>query len=132
MSALILYLPPQPGAAQAEFDYALTTDGSSVDSHGSAPAALLPAPARAGAEVVAVVPVAMISWHRVDLPKGTTASSPRLRAVLEGLLEDQLLDEPEALHFALQAQVRPGVPLWVAACDRAWLRSAVQALEALR
>ena len=130
MSALILYLPPQPGAAQAEFDYALTTDGSSVDSHGSAQAALLPAPARAGAEVVAVVPVAMISWHQVELPKGTTASSPRLRAVLEGLLEDQLLDEPEALHFALQPQVRPGAPLWVAACDRAWLRSAVQALEA--
>jgi len=130
MSALIVYLPPQPASPQAEFEYALTLDGGTVDSHGCAPAALLPAPARAGAEVVAVVPAAMISWHQVELPKGTSPSSPRLRAVLEGLLEDQLLDDPDALHFALQPQVRPGAPLWVAACDRDWLRAGVQALEA--
>jgi general secretion pathway protein L len=72
----------------------------------------------------------MISWHRVELPKGTTPASPRLRAVLEGLLEDQLLDEPESLHLALQPQIRGTEPIWVAACDRAWLRGAVQALEA--
>jgi general secretion pathway protein L len=130
MSALIILLPPQPASTQAEFGYALTIDGTLVESHGSAPAALLPAPARAGAEVVAVVPAAMLSWQRVELPKGTSASSPRLRAVLEGLLEDRLLDEPESLHFALQPQVRPGMPLWVAVCDRAWLRSALQTLEA--
>ena len=129
MSALLVLLPSQPAAAQAEFGHALTTDGATVDSHGSAQAALLPTPARAGAEVVAVVPADKVSWHRVELPKGTTAASPRLRAVLEGLLEDQLLDEPETLHFALQPQVRPGVPLWVAACDWAWLRSALQVLD---
>ena len=49
--------------------------------------------------------------------------------MLEGLLEDQLLDEPEALHFALQPQARGGGPLWVATCDRAWLRAALQVLE---
>jgi general secretion pathway protein L len=114
----------------AEFDYALSRDGSTVTNHGSAQAALLPAPARTGFEVVAVVPAALLSWHRVELPKGTTARSPRLRAVLEGLLEDQLLDEPEMLHFALQPDTRAGGPLWVATCDRAWLRSAVQVLEA--
>jgi len=130
MSALVVHLPPHPASAQAEFEYALTLDGTALESHGSAPAALLPAPARAGAEVVAVVPAAMMSWHRVDLPKGTSASSPRLRAVLEGLLEDQLLDEPDALHFALQPQVRAAAPVWVAACNRAWLREAVQTLEA--
>ena len=130
MSALVVHLPPHPASAQAEFEYALTLDGTALESHGSAPAALLPAPARAGAEVVAVVPAGMMSWHRVELPKGTSASSPRLRAVLEGLLEDQLLDEPEALHFALQPHVRAGAPAWVAACDRAWLREAVQVLEA--
>lgn len=130
MSALIVHLPVQPVSASTEFEYALTLDGSTVQSHGSAQAALLPAPARAGAEVVAVVPAAMISWHRVELPKGTTPGSPRLRAVLDGLLEDQLLDEPESLHLALQPQARGNAPLWVAACDRAWLRSAVQALEA--
>jgi general secretion pathway protein L len=129
MSALIVHLPAQPVSASTEFEYALTADGNTVQSHGSAQAALLPVPARAGAEVVAVVPAAMISWHRVELPKGTTPASPRLRAVLEGLLEDQLLDEPESLHLALQPQIRGAPQLWVAACDRAWLRSAVQALE---
>ena len=129
MSALIVLLASQPAAAQAEFSYALTTDGASVESQGTVQAALLPTPARAGAEVVAVVPADKVSWHGVDLPKGTAAGAPRLRAVLEGLLEDQLLDEPEALHFALQPHVRPGVPSWVAVCDRAWLRSALQVLD---
>lgn len=130
MSALVVHLPTQPLGASTEFGYALTVDGSTLESHGSAQAALLPAPARAGAEVVAVVPAAMISWHRIELPQGTTPRSPRLRAVLEGLLEDQLLDEPESLHFALQPPTRAAGPLWVAACDREWLRGAVQALEA--
>ena len=129
MSALIVHLPMQAASASTEFAYALTHDGSALHSHGSAQAALLPVPARAGTEVVAIVPVSMVSWHRIELPKGTTAASPRLRAVLEGLLEDQLLDEPEAMHFALAPQSRPGAAVWVAACDRAWLRSAVQALE---
>ena len=130
MSALIVFLPPQATGASAEFNYAVTADGSSLESHGSAQAALLPLPGRAGAEVVAVVPAAMLSWHRLELPKGATAASPRLRAVLEGLLEDQLLDEPEALHFALPPQARPAVPLWIAACNREWLRSALAILEA--
>ena len=130
MSALVVLLPPQPVTASTEFEYALSRDGSTLDSHGAAQAALLPAAARAGAEVVALVPATMLSWHRVELPKGTSARSPRLRAVLEGLLEDQLLDEPENLHFALQPQLRSSGPLWVATCDRGWLRSAVQVLEA--
>jgi general secretion pathway protein L len=130
MSALLVFLPAQPIHAATEFEYGLSRDGHTVETHGTAQAALLPSAARAGTEVVAVVPAAMLSWHRVELPKGTSASSPRLRAVLEGLLEDQLLDEPDTLHFALQPQARPSGSLWVAACDRAWLRSAVQVLEA--
>ena len=129
MSALLVLLPPQPVTASTEFEYAVSRDGSTIDSHGAAQAALLPA-ARAGAEVVARVPAPMLSGHRVELPKGTTARSPRLRAVLEGLLEDQLLDDPETLHFALQPHPRSSGPLWVATCDRAWLRGAVQLLEA--
>jgi general secretion pathway protein L len=130
MSALIVLLPPDPASASAEYEYVVTTDGVAADSHGSAQAALLPLPRRGGTEVVAVVPAAKLSWHRVVLPKGSTAASPRLRSVLEGLLEDQLLDEPEALHFALPPQVRTGVPVWVATCDRAWLRDRMQALDA--
>lgn len=128
MSALIVYLPAAGPGPAAEFEFALTHDGVTVARHGAAAAALLPPPPRAG-EVVAVVPAAMLSWHRVDLPKGTTARTPRLRAVLEGLLEDRLLDEPEALHFAIQPQLRADAPAWVATCDRAWLRHALQVLE---
>jgi general secretion pathway protein L len=130
MSALVILLPTLPATASAEFEYALTHDGMTLAGHGAVQPSLLPPLRRAGSEVVAVVPVAMLSWHRVELPKGTTARSPRLRAVLEGLLEDQLLDEPEALHFALQPHARSSGPLWVATCDRAWLQAATQVLEA--
>lgn len=130
MSSLVVLLPTQPATAATEFGYVLTADGRHVQSHASAPAALLPRTSGAGAEVVAIAPAAALSWHQVELPKGVAAGSPRLRAVLEGLLEDRLLDEPEALHFAVQPQARAGSPVWVAVCDRAWLRAAVQVLEA--
>ncbi len=129
MRTLIVTLPP-PGESANEYAYVLSPDGLQVGSAASAAAALLPQPTGAGAEVVAVVPARALSWHQVELPKGTSAASPRLRAVLEGLLEDRLLDEPGDLHFALQPHAKPGSPVWVAACNRAWLRAAVQALEA--
>jgi general secretion pathway protein L len=130
MSALIVLLPPDRATASAEFEYVVSNDGATAASHGMAQAALLPMPARGVAEIVAVVPATKISWHRVDLPKGTTAASPRLRAVLEGLLEDHLLDEPETLHFALSPQAKSGAPVWVATCDREWLRACLLSLEA--
>jgi general secretion pathway protein L len=129
MSSLVVLLPTQPATAATEFDYVLTADGRHAQSHASAPAALLPRTSGAGAEVVAIAPASALSWHQVELPKGTSAGSPRLRAVLEGVLEDRLLDEPEHLHFAVQPQARAGSPVWVAVCDRAWLRSCVQVLE---
>lgn len=97
------------------------TDSALAD-HGSAPLALLP---RCD-EVVAVVPARMLSWHRIALPK---VNSARLRNALEGLLEERLLDEPQALHFALAPGAAPGSSVWVAACDKAWLHTALQAFE---
>ena len=119
MSSLVVLLPLQPATAATEFAYALTADGRTALTHASAPAALLPLPSGAGSEVVAIAPAGTISWHRVELPRGTTARSPRLRAVLEGLLEDRLLDEPDTLPFAVEPQPRAGAPVWVAVCDRA-------------
>ncbi|HVE52960.1 MAG TPA: type II secretion system protein GspL, partial [Ramlibacter sp.] len=55
--------------------------------------------------------------------------TPRMRAALEGLLEEELLDETDAVHLALQPGARAGEPAWVATCDRAWLRHALQLLE---
>lgn len=130
MSSLFVQLPSGPVTGSTEFDYLVSPDGRSVGAHASAPAALLPAALGAGAEIVAVAPAQALSWHRVELPKGVAPGSPRLRAVLEGLLEDHLLDEPEMLHFAVDPQARPGAPVWVAVCQRDWLRAALQVLEA--
>lgn len=128
MSSLIVLLPPEPAGPHTEFAFALSADRRRVQQHGSAPAALLPQPQGAGAEVVALVPVQALSWHQVELPKGVGPQSPRLRGVLEGVLEEHLLEEPEALHFALQPQP-VGATAWVAVCQRAWLRGALQVLE---
>ncbi|WP_394788958.1 type II secretion system protein GspL [Rhodoferax sp.] len=139
MSTLIVLLPPEPAGASSAaslFDYVLTPDGRSLGAHDRAAAALLPA----STELVAVVPAQALSWHRVDLPKGSlkpgalggTADTPRLRAMLEGLLEDRLLEEPSELHFALQPDAPAEGPVWVAACNRAWLRSTLAVLEAAK
>ena len=130
MSTLIIALPLPDAPASGEYRYALSTDGVALSSQGAAPLALLPALPRASGETVALVPLAALSWHRVSLPKGSQANATRLRAVLEGLLEEHLLDEPAQLHFALAPDARAGEPLWVAACQRSWLQEAVQALEA--
>lgn len=130
MGSIYVLLPVTPVAATSEFEYLVSTDGRSVGSHASAVAALLPAPTGAGSEIVAIAPAAALSWHQVELPKGTGPRSPRLRAVLEGLLEDRLLDEADQVHFALQPRPPESGAVWVAACDRAWLRGALQVLEA--
>ncbi|KQT14045.1 type II secretion system protein GspL [Ramlibacter sp. Leaf400] len=129
MSSLYVLLPATPVTAQTELPYVLSSDGRTPTTQAAAPVALLPAASGAGSEVVLVAPAAALSWHRVELPKGLGPRSPRLRAVLEGVLEDRLLDEPENLHFALEPRGQAGGPVWVSVCDRGWLRDAVQALE---
>ena len=137
MTTLIVTLPlskPDPGL---EYDYVLTPDDKTITRFGRVAAPLLPSMSKAGSEVVAVVPTQALSWHRVEIPKGVIdksllsrgGQSARLRAVLEGLLEEQLLDDPGNLHFALAPDVRAGQPVWVAVCDRAWLRASLQALD---
>lgn len=134
MSALIVTLPPSLPTAATPCSAVWTEDGNTVKRHLDAPLSLLPETPHA--EIVALVPVAQLSWHRVELPKGTLdrnffqeGNASRLRAVLEGLLEERVLDEPDQLHFALQPQARVGVPIWVAACNRAWLGAWLLALE---
>ena len=130
MSTLLVSLPLETASSATEWAFAVTPDGSTLAEHGATPAALLPQPRGAGAEVVALVPVQALAWHRVDLPKGVTPATPRMRTALEGLLEERLLDEVEAVHFAVQPGARAGEPAWVGVCDRAWLRTALQVLEA--
>ena len=119
MSTLVVSLPPGAPTAATEWAYAFSGDGHAVSDHGRSPAALLPMPRGAGAETVALVPVQALAWQQVELPKGIAAGSPRLRAALEGLLEERLLDDPESVHLALQPGARGGETAWVAVCDRA-------------
>lgn len=134
MTTLIVTLPeplPTPGVPCA---FAVTNDGTSVARHGESALSLLALPA--GADVVVVVPVQQLSWHRVELPRGTLerkmfadADAQRLRSVLDGLLEDRLLDDPALLHFALAPHAKDGAAVWVSACNRAWLHAWMGALE---
>ncbi|MCJ7799255.1 MAG: type II secretion system protein GspL, partial [Polaromonas sp.] len=134
MTTLIITLPRALPTAATHCDGVLSTDGLTVMRHVEAPMALLPAPA--GVDIVAVVPVCRLSWHRLALPPGTLnkglfqeGNAPRLRTVLDGLLEDRLLDDPAQLHFAIAPEAKAGAPIWVAACDRAWLHAWLAALE---
>ena len=129
MSTLAISLPAQALTAASGLHYVLSGDGRHVTRSGRCTAQLLPRPGRTG-ETVAVVPPRQLSWQRVTLPQGALSQSQRLRAVLEGLLEEQLLDDPAQLHFALQPEPVAGAPLWVAVCERTWLQGALQALEA--
>jgi len=134
MPLLIITLPQNVADKAAMLDVVSSQDGSMVASHVCVPLALLPEPDRQ-TEVVAVVPVQALSWHRVSLPQGSLPRSlmgersKRLRAILDGILEDQLLDDPAQMHLALQPQVQVGVAGWVAACDRGWLQSALDVLS---
>lgn len=141
MSLLLLHLPPRPrlgaraagdaapaGAAAAsgvpaEFEFVFSADGLGVTETGRAAPALLPRATR----TVLLLDDADVGWHRVDLPKAPAA---RLRAALHGLLEEGLLDDDEALHFALGPGAQAGHAGWVAVMHRGWLGAALAALEA--
>jgi general secretion pathway protein L len=109
-------------AGGVEYSYALSADGRSLQSEGRCAAALLP---RATSTVL-VVGDTDISFHALACPK---APANRLRAALGGMLEEQLLDEPETLHLALAPDSRAGLTGWVACCDRLWLAHAIDQLE---
>ncbi len=135
MLSLIVVLPT-PWATEGDYAFVLSgnalpglgdagpgTDAAeALPEHGSAPLEQLPR----AAELVAVVPASMLSWHRAVLPK---ASSARMRNALEGLLEERLLDEPQTMHFSLEPHAVAGAIVWIAACNKAWLNAALHAFE---
>ena len=133
MTTLIVTLSQQLPSAATLCEGLLSDDGRTVSRVFESPAALLPAPA--GVQIVAVVPASRLSWHRVTLPKGSLKAgmfhdggTARLRAVLDGLLEDMVLDDISQMHFAIEPQPSANEPVWVAGCDRAWLHAWLHAL----
>lgn len=128
MTSLIITLPRALPTAASLCEGVLTDDGRTARRHVQTTLALLPT--SAGQETVVVVPASRLSWHQLELPQGALkGSSARLRTILDGLLEDQLLDDTAQLHFALQPQAGSGKPVWVAACERVWLYAWLAALE---
>jgi len=105
-----------------EYTYALSPDGLLLESQGHCAASLLPK----ADTVIAVLADTDVAWHRITLPK---APASRLRAALTGVLEEGLLGDAEATHLAVAPQATAGEPTWIAAVDRAWLRSELAALE---
>jgi general secretion pathway protein L len=104
------------------FAFALASAEKNVTRFDRAAPALLPR----ATEVVAAVPPDKLSWLLTAVPKG----KQRVRAVLDGLLEDRLLADPAKLHLA-HAGSAPGTDgqTWVAVCDKAWIESQLQTLQ---
>jgi general secretion pathway protein L len=138
MSVLAIQLPPRPrlGARlaaapadgslprlPAEWAFVFSADGRGVTQSGSAAPALLPRADR----VVLVLAEAEVSWHRIEIPRAPPA---RLRAALLGVMEEALLDDDEALHFALAPGAAPGQTGWIAVTQRPYLVAALAAIEA--
>ncbi len=119
-----------PHSAHANTGYAhVHSDGHSVLRSATGAAATLSAHA---GEVVAVVPHSRLAWLRVQLPPAS--HGPRLPNVLQGLLEDRLLDEPQQLHIVpapdAEQTARIGGDTLVAVCNKQWLRDALAPLQA--
>ena len=138
MSTLVILLPPRERltarAAGHEaagglrlpsaWSYVFSADGRSASQTGSAPIAQLP---RAD-HTVLLLAEADVSWHRLDIPKAPPA---RLRAALLGVMEEALLEDDEALHFALAPDAVPGRNGWVAVTHKPRLQAALNALESV-
>lgn len=112
-----------PDTRAHDWHWVTSSDGVNVEHQGTAPLSSLP-PAK---ECCLVVPTDRLSWHQVTLPK---VSNSRWRAALTGALEDRLLEPPESLHLALPPSpaTQHGQPIWVAACQAAWLQQQLDLL----
>ena len=114
--------PANPGGAAAELAYVLSPDGLAVGRHGRTAASLLPK----ADSVVLVLADTDVSWHRIDVPKAPPAKQ---RAAIAGVLEEQLLDDPNAMHLAMAPGASGGHRAWVAAVDKAWFAAELRGLE---
>lgn len=127
MPFLFIEAPSRSTDFNSPLVFAQSVDGQTVSHSGHASAALLPKPDK-GVITTLVLPVQDVSWHRVQLPVMSLKDRPRVRAVLQGLLEDQLLEDPANLHLALAPDAASGQACWVAACRANYLQHWLQTL----
>ncbi len=122
MTILTVVLPSVRPAVGTEFVYVLSEDGRTPQNQGVAAIDLLP-PAR---HLHLVVPASQLSWFSLKLPP---VAGGRLRMVLDGMLEERLLDEPAATALAVAPAVDAQGMTRVAACDKAWLAAVLAFFE---
>ncbi|MEP7281118.1 MAG: type II secretion system protein GspL [Rubrivivax sp.] len=128
MSVLLILMPPRgrrrsATAAAGEWSWLHSPDGVAVGRAGRSGPRGFP---RADS-VVAVPADGDVAWHRITLPKAPPA---RLAQALHGVLEEQVLEDDGAVHFALAPDATAGKPSWIAVMHRGWLAAQVAALEA--
>lgn len=119
MSEMLVMLLPSPNAATVHFAI-FNEVGGLIQQHYHADLNLLSAQT-SGRKIVVVVPSMAVSCLRVTLPK---LSARALRSALPYALEDQLIADPESLHYTLLPTV-PNAPSDVLVVDKqtmqAWL-----------
>ncbi len=122
MRTLHIVLPQVPPSPGGGWRFLVSLDGTQVESEGVAALAAMPQ----ADVVVAVVAPPAVSWHSVHIPP---VASSRLRATLDGLLEDRLLDDPATCALALAPASATDGSRTVAVFERQWLTQNLQLLE---
>ncbi len=129
MSTLIVLMPPRDPAVHSqewqlpELPFVLLDKTGHTQRAGRAALALLP---RASATILLVAARDLLMVPAaVPLLKG-----PRLRQALPNVVEDQLIQDPQTCHFALDPQALPDGRQVVAAIDRGWFRFLVEGFAA--
>jgi general secretion pathway protein L len=125
MTTLIITLSP-PASGAGELAYTVLNNAGQPKRQGNAPPNLLP---RVD-DVVLLAPAQALSWHKVRMPKlSRSTAQSKIRAILEGMMEDQVLDDTAQMHFAVNPAPLQDQHQWVCACDKIWLQSHLQTLE---
>ena len=134
MSLLLIEIPPRQRLAArsegggdsalrvpGEWFYVWSSDARQATRSGVAATALLPK----ADSVIAVLAETDVSWHAVTPPR---AAASRMRVALQGQLEEALLDDTEAVHFALAPKASGGTS-WVAAMHQGWVSAVLDEIE---
>lgn len=122
MSTQYILLPVQAFHPETELAFVQSPDGRSVMRQGHAPLVLLDKLAN----TVLIVPVQRLSFHLINLPKAPAA---KLKIALEAVLEDVLLDEPSSLALAIAPHSQEKNATWVAAYEKAWMTTILEAFD---
>lgn len=126
MNTVLALLPSSHSTSQVIHGWRLTAEGA-------AEVEIVPVDALdkyKGMQCVLVVPASALSWPKVRLPAGLKLhANKRLLPVLQGLVEEALLQEAEAMHLALPPHAAIDEAFCAAACLQDWLAQWLQAFE---